>query len=168
MSVHDDQVHLCSKNELWHATCLQMQLIISSTKTEHFSCSRELLSIEFLQMLRLMCLFFLVRIKKGWSNPMWCIIMWILLSHLGCWRNKCSWLCQDFWVFFLAYVLLSVRRSFSLLLADSVRNNLHLQILWITYFVQILLASRIITDVPSCVFVRRSTCAGREGAMLII
>lgn len=95
--------------------------------------------------------------------------MWILLSHLGCWMNKCGSLCPDFCVlYFLWYVLLSMRRSFSLLHADQVENRLHFQILWITYFVQILVARRIITDALSCVFVRLFTSADKEGAMFVI
>lgn len=95
--------------------------------------------------------------------------MWILLSRLGCWMNKCGSLCPDFCVlYFLEYVLLSMRRSFSLLHADQVENRLHFQILWITYFVQILVARRVITDALSCVFVRLSTSAEKEGAMFLI
>lgn len=107
--------------------------------------------------------------KKGWSNPIRSIVMWILLSRLGCWMNKCGSLFPDFCVlYFLGYVLLSMRRSFSLLHADQVENRLHFQILWITYFVQILVARRVITDALSCVFVRLSTSAEKEGAMFMI
>lgn len=95
--------------------------------------------------------------------------MWILLSRLGCWMNKCGSLCPDFCVlYFLGYVLLSMRRSFSLLHADQVENRHHFQILWITYFVQILVARRVITDARSCVFVRLSTSAEKERAMFMI
>lgn len=107
--------------------------------------------------------------KKGWSKPMWSIVMWILLSRLGCWMNKCGSLCPDFCVlYFLAYVLLSMRSSFSALHADQVEDRLHLQTLWITYLVQISLARRIITDALGSVVVRLCAAAGKEGAISVI
>lgn len=61
------------------------------------------------------CVSFFGYREKYWSNQIWNIIMWILLSHLGCWMNKFCVLCLDFWVlYFLWDVWLPCLGLFSL------------------------------------------------------
>lgn len=112
-----------------------------------------------------------VKKKKGWSNTIWSIVMWILLSHLGCWMDKCGSLCPDFCVlYFLGYVLLSMRRSFSLLHADQVENRLRFQSSVNHISCADLSGSthRSRCACPARVFVRPSTSADKAGAMFMI